>query len=69
MAPIGVLAFWEYYKAGTWTSGRNTDRRGLYNWRQFRTDIGREHLPEVIVRRAFGVLMVALGVRLIFAAK
>jgi uncharacterized membrane protein YfcA len=69
LAPIGALAFWEYYKAG------NVDvpaallialgfAVGGYfggHWAQ--------HLPEVIVRRAFGVLMVVLGLHLALAAK
>lgn len=69
LAPIGALAFWEYYKAG------NVDvpaallialgfAVGGYfggHWSQ--------HLPDVVVRRAFGVLMVALGLHLVLAAK
>lgn len=69
LAPIGALAFWEYYKAG------NVDvpaallialgfAVGGYfggHWAQ--------HLPEVIVRRAFGVLMVIVGLHLVLAAK
>jgi len=69
LAPIGALAFWEYYKAG------NVDLQaallialgfavGGYfggHWAQ--------HLPEVIVRKAFGVLMVGIGLHLAFFPK
>jgi uncharacterized protein len=69
LAPIGALAFWEYYKAG------NVDVRaalliaagfavGGYfggHWAQ--------HMPEVIVRRVFGVLIVGIGLHLTFFSK
>ena len=69
LAPIGVLAFWEYYKAG------NVDVSaallialgfavGGYfggHWAQ--------HLSELVLRRTLGVLMLVIGARLVFAAK
>jgi uncharacterized membrane protein YfcA len=69
LAPIGVLAFWEYYKAG------NVDvpaalmialgfAVGGYfggHWAQ--------HLSELALRRTLGVLMLVIGARLVFAAK
>jgi uncharacterized membrane protein YfcA len=69
LAPIGVLAFWEYYKAG------NVDVSaallialgfavGGYfggHWAQ--------HLSELVLRRTLGALMLVIGARLVFAGK
>jgi uncharacterized membrane protein YfcA len=65
LAPIGALAFWEYYKAG------NTDLKaaaliavgflaGGYfggRWAQ--------QLPDLVLRRVFGTFLVIVGIRLL----
>jgi len=67
LAPIGALAFWEYYKAG------NVDlKAGLLialgflvggyfggHWAQ--------HLPEVVLRRVFGTLLAIIGIELLLS--
>jgi uncharacterized membrane protein YfcA len=67
LAPIGALAFWEYYKAG------NVDlKAGLLialgflvggyfggHWAQ--------HLPEVVLRRVFGTLLAIIGIQLLLS--
>ena len=67
LAPIGALAFWEYYKAG------NVDlKAGLLialgfliggyfggHWAQ--------HLPEVVLRKAFGTLLAIIGIQLLLS--
>lgn len=65
LAPVGILAFWEYHKAG------NVDlKAGLLialgftlggyfggQWAQL--------IPEVALRRIFGILVVMIGIRLL----
>lgn len=65
LAPIGILAFWEYYKVG------NADLKaaaliafgfliGGYfggRWAQ--------HIPDLIMRRVFGTFLVIIGIRLL----
>lgn len=67
LAPIGALAFWEYYKAG------NVDlKAGLLialgflvggyfggHWAQ--------HLPEAVLRRVFGTLLAIIGIQLLLS--
>ena len=69
LAPIGLLAFWEYYKAG------NVDLRaaimiaigfligGYFGgyWAQF--------VSGTWLRRGFGVLLVAVGIQMLFKAR
>ncbi len=66
LAPIGVLAFWEYYKAG------NADLKaallialgfvvgGYFGgaWAQ--------QLPEVALRRIFATVLIVVGIRMMF---
>ena len=67
LAPVGALAFWEYYKAG------NVDlKAGLLialgflvggyfggHWAQ--------QIPELALRRIFGTLLVMIGIRLLLS--
>jgi uncharacterized membrane protein YfcA len=66
LAPIGALAFWEYYKAG------NADLKvalliGLgFIVGGYFGGLWAQHLPEVALRRAFGILLAIIGIRLLF---
>ena len=65
LAPIGALAFWEYYKAG------NVDlKAGLLIALGFLVGgyfggLWAQHLPEVALRRVFGTLLAIIGIRLL----
>ncbi|MGZ4842697.1 MAG: TSUP family transporter [Candidatus Angelobacter sp.] len=67
LAPVGALAFWEYYKAG------NVDlKAGLLLALGFL--IGgyfggwwAQHLSEMVLRRVFGTLLVIIGIRLLLS--
>ena len=69
LAPIGVLAFWEYYKAGNVDVGAallialGFAMGGYFggHWAQ--------HLSELALRRTLGALMLLVGARLLLAAK
>jgi uncharacterized protein len=66
LLPIGVFAFWSYYKAG------HVDvRLALLISAGFAAGgwIGGEwaqHLPDIVLRRAFAVLLAALAAKLAF---
>ncbi|HWS18049.1 MAG TPA: sulfite exporter TauE/SafE family protein [Candidatus Elarobacter sp.] len=67
LAPVGALAFWEYYKAG------NVDlKAGLLIATGFLVGgyfggLWAQHLPEVVLRRVFGTLLVMIGIRLLLS--
>lgn len=66
LAPIGALAFWEYYKAG------NADLKAAllialgFLVGGYFGGLWAQHLPEVILRRVFGTLITIIGIRLLF---
>jgi hypothetical protein len=66
LAPVGVLAFWQYYREG------NADLRtalllgagflvgGYFGaW-------GAGHIPDLLLRRIFAVVLIVVGVRMLF---
>ncbi|MGC2744947.1 MAG: sulfite exporter TauE/SafE family protein [Candidatus Angelobacter sp.] len=67
LAPIGALAFWEYYKAG------NVDlKAGLLIALGFLLGgyfggLWAQHLPEMVLRRAFGTLLTIIGIQLLLS--
>lgn len=67
LAPVGALAFWEYYKAG------NVDlKAGLLVAAGFLIGgyfggLWAQHLPEIVLRRVFGTLLVMIGIRLLLS--
>jgi uncharacterized membrane protein YfcA len=67
LAPVGALAFWEYYKAG------NVDlKAGLLIATGFLVGgyfggLWAQHLPEMVLRRVFGTLLVMIGIRLLLS--
>lgn len=67
LAPIGILAFWEYHKAG------NVDIKAA-----FLIAVGfaiggyfggfwAQHLPDLLLRRILGTLLVAVGIHFLLA--
>jgi uncharacterized protein len=67
LAPIGALAFWEYYKAG------NVDVKagllialGFFIGGYF-GGLWAQDLPEVVLRRVFGTLLVIIGIQLLLS--
>ena len=67
LAPVGALAFWEYYRAG------NVDlKAGLVIAAGFLVGgyfggVWAQHIPEVALRRIFGTLLVIIGIRLLLS--
>ncbi|MDE3103972.1 MAG: sulfite exporter TauE/SafE family protein [Acidobacteriota bacterium] len=66
LGPIGLLAFWEYWKAG------NVDGRlalliaiGFLIGGWF-GGIAAQHVPDLLLRRGFALLLVGVGVRMLF---
>jgi uncharacterized membrane protein YfcA len=65
LAPIGALAFWEYYKAG------NADLRAAlliavgFLVGGYFGGLWAQQLPELVLRRIFGTLLVLIGIRLL----
>jgi uncharacterized protein len=66
LAPVGALAFWEYYKAG------NVDiKAGVLIALGFVAGgyfggLWAQHISELALRRTFGTLLVMIGIRLLF---
>ena len=67
LAPVGALAFWEYYRKG------NADIRvaallaiGFLVGAYFGA-VGAQHIPEIWLRRVFAVTLVLVGGRMWFS--
>jgi uncharacterized membrane protein YfcA len=66
LAPVGLFAFWEYYRKG------NADLRvGLLLAAGFLVGgyfggVGAQYIPEVWLRRIFAVMLIAIGGRMFF---
>jgi uncharacterized membrane protein YfcA len=66
LAPVGVLAFWEYHKAG------NVDlKAGLlialgFTLGGYFGGLWAQQIPELLLRRIFGTLVIMIGIRLLF---
>jgi uncharacterized protein len=67
LAPIGALAFWEYYKA------ENVDlKAGLLIALGFLVGgyfggLWAQHLPELVLRKVFGTLLTIIGIQLLLS--
>lgn len=65
LAPIGILAFWEYYKAGEVNVTAALLIALGFAVGGFFGGLWAQHLPEAALRRILGVLMLAIGARLL----
>jgi uncharacterized protein len=69
LLPIGVLAFWEYYKAG------NVDVTAAlliavgFALGGYFGGFWAQHLPEPVLRRVFGTVLLVVGLRLLWEGK
>lgn len=69
LAPIGILAFWEYHKSG------NVDVRAAllialgFAVGGYFGGLWAQHLPDTVLRRALGVLLLAVGAHLLLGGK
>ena len=66
LAPVGILAFWEYYRHG------NADlKTGLLLAAGFTVGayfggMGAQHIPELMLRRVFAMTLIVVGLRMLF---
>jgi len=66
LAPVGILAFWEYYRHG------NADlKTGLLLAAGFTVGayfggVGAQHIPELMLRRVFALTLIVVGLRMLF---
>ena len=67
LAPIGILAFWEYHKAG------NVDVKAAlliavgFAIGGYFGGFWAQHLPDLLLRRILGTLLVAVGIHFLLA--
>jgi uncharacterized protein len=69
LLPIGALAFWEYYKAGNADVPAAAWIAGGFLVGGYFGAMWAQHLPEILLRRGFGVLMVLVGLRFLWGGK
>jgi uncharacterized membrane protein YfcA len=69
LAPIGALAFWEYYKAGNADLAAAAWIAGGFLVGGYFGGMWAQQLSEVVLRRGFGVLLVFMGLRFLWGTK
>jgi uncharacterized protein len=67
LAPIGILAFWEYYKAGEVNLTAALLIALGFAIGGYFGGLWAQHLPEVALRRFLGALMLVIGARMLLA--
>lgn len=65
LAPIGILAFWEYYKAGEVNVTAALLIALGFAIGGYFGGLWAQHLPEAALKRTLGVLMLVIGARLL----
>jgi uncharacterized membrane protein YfcA len=69
LAPIGALAFWEYYKAGNADLGAAAWIAGGFFIGGYFGGMWAQHIPGSILSRGFGALLVLVGLRFLWGGK
>jgi uncharacterized protein len=69
LAPIGALAFWEYYKAGNADLAAAAWIAGGFLVGGYFGGMWAQHIPETILRRSFGALLIVVGLRFLWGSK
>ena len=69
LAPIGALAFWEYYKAGNADLAASAWIAGGFLVGGYFGAMWAQHLSEAMLRRGFGALLVIVGLRVLWGGK
>ncbi len=67
LAPIGALAFWEYYKAGN--VGLKAGLLIAFGFLigGYFGGLWAQHPPEVVLRKVFGTLLAIIGIQLLLS--
>jgi uncharacterized membrane protein YfcA len=66
---IGALAFWEYYKAGNADLAAAAWIAGGFLVGGYFGGMWAQHIPETILRRSFGALLIVVGLRFLWGSK
>ena len=69
LAPIGALAFWEYYKAGNADLAAAAWIAGGFLIGGYFGGMWAQHIPASILSRGFGALLVLVGLRFLWGGR
>jgi uncharacterized protein len=67
LAPIGALAFWEYYKAGNADLAAAVWIAGGFLVGGYFGGMWAQHLSEATLRRGFGAMLIIVGLRFLWS--
>jgi uncharacterized protein len=67
LAPIGALAFWEYYKSGNADISAALWIAGGFVVGGYFGGMWAQHLSEAVLRRGFGALLMIVGLRFLWS--
>jgi uncharacterized membrane protein YfcA len=66
LAPVGILAFWQYYKAGNVDVTAGVLVAIGFAVGGYFGGVWAQQIPEAMLRRIFGTLMLLVGLRLLY---
>jgi uncharacterized membrane protein YfcA len=66
LAPVGILAFWEYYRKGQADIRVAALLAAGFLVGGYVGAVGAQHIPELWLRRVFAATLIAVGGRLLF---
>jgi uncharacterized membrane protein YfcA len=67
LAPVGILAFWEYYRKGNADIGVAAFLAVGFLVGAYFGAVGAQHISELWLRRVFAITLVVVGARMWFA--